>query len=187
MNPVKSVNVLPLENLNNSTSEINSTTNQNDDNQKITTKEMNNINSTMTAMINMIEDVKEIKNLTMNLPSSSDEKNVTAAATLSSPEVRGRALNFTNDINNTSFTASTEKPVNFVTNGPEIMTIFTNGGKVMVDLSDVSMDSDSDVDFKAVLNKNDSLINVKKATTTTTKPATLPECVMNGKIYKVRI
>lgn len=141
----------------------------------------------MTTMINMM-DVKEIKNLTMNLPSSSDEKNVTATTTtttLSSPEVRGRALNFTNDINNASFKASTEKPVNFVTNGPEIITTFTNGGKVMIDLSDVSMDADADVDFKAVLNKNDSLINVKEVIKTT--PATLPECVMNGKIYKVRI
>lgn len=150
---------------------------------------MNNINSTMTTMINMIEDVKEIKNnLTMNLPSSSDQKNITettTTTTLSSPEVRGRALNLTNDINNTSFTTSTEKPVNFVTNGPEIMTIFTNGGRAMVDLSDVSMDGDTDVDFKPILNKNDSLINVKEVTTTA--PVTLPECVMNGKIYKVRI
>lgn len=182
------MNVLPLKDLNNSISEKNSSKNQNDDNQKITTKEMNNINSTMTTMINMMEDVEEIKkNLTMNLPSSSDQKNITeiTTTTLSSPEVRGRALNFTNDINNASFTTSTEKPVNFVTNGPEIMTIFTNGGRAMVDLSDVSMDADTDIDFKAVLNKNDSLINVKEVTTTA--PVTQPECVMNGKIYKVRI
>lgn len=143
----------------------------------------------MTTMINMMGDEKEIKNnLTMNLSSSSDEKNIIATTTtMSSPEVRGRALNFTNDINNASFTTtSTEKPVNFVTNGPEIMTIFTNGGRAMVDLSDVSMDGDSDGDLKAVLNKTDSLINVKEVTTT--KPAAmLPECVMNGKIYKVRI
>lgn len=145
-----------------------------------------------------MKDVEEIKNdLTMNLPSSSDQTTTTTTTEkmliMSSPEVRGRALNFTNDINNASV-ASTEKPVNFVTNAPEIMTIFSPGGRAMVDLSDVSMDAEDD------LNKTDVSIKevtttptasttsaTTSTTTTTISTATLPECVMNGKIYKVRI
>lgn len=140
----------------------------------------------------MEEEIKN--NLTMNLPSSSDQTTTTTTSTektliLSSPEVRGRALNFTNNINNASIATSTEKPVNFVTNAPEVMTIFSPGGRAMVDLSDVSMDADGDMDLNADLNKTD--VSIKEVTTTTatttTSIATLPECVMNGKIYKVRI